>query len=105
MQTVTINYTVYLIFEKRNIFYFYILQQFVHYNIEKIFVIVLIYVLYITFKLALSQAGAISTACLHPIDHDVSHGIAPSPPRTHPLCMVLQLSVPQFCLVPTISLK
>jgi len=55
--------------------------------------------------LALSQAGALSTACLHPIDHDVSQGIAPPPPCTHPLCMVLQLSVPQFCLVPTISLK
>jgi len=37
MQTVTINYTVYLIFEKRNIYYIYIyiLQQFVHYYIEK----------------------------------------------------------------------
>jgi hypothetical protein len=35
VQTVTISYTVYLIFEKMNIFYIYILQQFVHYYIEK----------------------------------------------------------------------
>jgi len=79
--------------------YVYILQQFVHYFINK-------YLSIIYYDIQYSHSHyhrqrALPTVCFH----SIIHGITPPSPCTHPLCIVLQLSVPHFCMVSTISLN
>lgn len=65
----------------------------------KILVLVLIFtIIYVIFTVALSQLVA-----SQPIDHDVSQCNTPYSPHSPPLFKVLQLSVPQFCLIHTIN--